>query len=114
MVMIMTSRCSNESARLMELGGVMELCQEVRYARDIARWAVDMVSGDVVGVKSQVAERSAGFVSVGQLHCKKAGRSDHGEMDGNCLQVVDERTRSEPRNAIHAAMRANLEYLNSK
>lgn len=46
--------------------------------------------------------------------CKKAGRSDHGEMDGNCLQVVDERTRSEPRNAIHAAMRANLEYLNSK
>lgn len=47
---------SNESARLMELGGVMELCQEVRYARDIARWAVDMVSGDVVGVKSQVAE----------------------------------------------------------
>jgi hypothetical protein len=28
------------------------------------------------------------------------------QMDGNCRQVVDDRTRSEPRNAIHAAMRA--------
>jgi len=47
---------SNESARLMKLCGVMELCQGVRYARDIVGWAVDMISGDVVGVKSQVAE----------------------------------------------------------
>ena len=103
---------SNVSARLMKLCGVIELCQEVRYARDVVGWAMDMVSGDVVevpggGLKCRVSlSQSAAS--------KKAGRSDHGEMDGNCLQVVDERTRSEPRNAIHAAMRANLEYLNSK
>lgn len=36
-------------------------------------------------------------------------------MEGNWLQVVvDERTRSEPRNAIHAAMRANTLTLSSK
>ena len=47
---------SNVSARLMKLCGVMELCQEVRYARDVVGRAVDIISGDVVGVKSQEAD----------------------------------------------------------
>lgn len=47
---------SNVSARLMKLCGVIELCQEVRYARDVVGGAVNMVSGDVVEVESQEAD----------------------------------------------------------
>ena len=58
---------------------------------------------------SEVADGKVELVSA-----EEDGRSDRGEMEGNWLQVVDERTRSEPRNAIHAAMRANTLTLSSK
>lgn len=74
---------SNDPARLMKLCGVMELCQKVRYTGDVAEWVVNMMSGDVVAaqVKSLFAEECSASVS------QKDGRSDRGEVEGNCLQV---------------------------
>ena len=94
---------SNGSTRLMKLCGVIELFLGIGCARKCSRtgrrddrWRYCYSSSEVTtGRRASILVRGG-------------GRSDRGEMEGiACRSLMTARTRrSEPRNAIHAAMRA--------
>lgn len=85
-------RTSNDSSRLMKLCGVIELFSEIGSARGVVGWRAGTIGRHVATdqVRSQI--------SLCQRRWKERSRRD----GGNRRQVVDDRTRSKPRNAIHA------------
>lgn len=99
-----STHTSGNSLQLMKLCGVIVLVPQLGYVLDKIGRAAETISRHVIHSASEVTDGMQ--VSVFR---RGGGRSDRGTVEGmgcRSLMTARTRTRSEPRNAIHAAMRA--------